>query len=157
MLEDACQALGAHDSTGKKIGTDGKPRHVRLLRQQADDHGGGGVLVTPDEEVAEHVKSERNQGRAPDMDQVEHDRLGFNYRLTDLHAAIGIAQLERLDEMLNARENVAALYRERLTQLGAAPAGDQADHESRPALREPGRRATQLVRLLRPAAGGSRS
>ena len=81
------------------------------------------------------------------MDRVEHDRLGFNYRLTDLQAAIGIAQLERLDELLNARENVAALYRERLTQLGAAPAGDRADHEIRPALREPRRRAAQLVRL----------
>ena len=63
------------------------------------------------------------------MDQVEHDRLGFNYRLTDLHAAIGIAQLERLDEMLNARDNVAALYRERLTQLGAEPAGEDDDHD----------------------------
>jgi perosamine synthetase len=62
------------------------------------------------------------------MAQVEHDRLGFNYRLTDLHAAIGIAQLERLGEMLNARDNVAALYRERLTQLGAEPAGEE-DHD----------------------------
>jgi perosamine synthetase len=59
------------------------------------------------------------------MGQVEHDRVGFNYRLTDLQAAIGIAQIERLDEMLNARERVAALYRERLTQLGAAPAGEE--------------------------------
>ena len=93
--------------------------------------GEGGVLITTDREVAEAVRSERNQGRAPDMGQVEHDRLGFNYRLTDLHAAIGIAQLERLDEMLNARDNVAALYRERLTQLGAAPAGEHDDHDER--------------------------
>jgi perosamine synthetase len=91
--------------------------------------GEGGILVTADSEVAEAVRSERNQGRAPDMDQVEHDRLGFNYRISDLHAAIGIAQLERLDEMLNARENVAALYRERLTQYGAEPAGDHDDHD----------------------------
>ena len=129
MLEDACQALGAHDSTGKKIGTDGNLATFAFYANKQMTTGEGGILVTPDEEVAEHVKSERNQGRAPDMDQVEHDRLGFNYRLTDLHAAIGIAQLERLDEMLNARENVAALYRERLTQLGAAPAGEQGDHE----------------------------
>ena len=74
------------------------------------------------------VRSERNQGRAPDMSQLEHDRLGFNYRLTDLQAAIGIAQVERLREMLNARDDVAALYRERLTQLGAEPAGDD-DHD----------------------------
>ena len=91
--------------------------------------GEGGVLVTPDREVAEAVRSERNQGRAPDMEQVEHDRLGFNYRMSDLHAAIGIAQLERLGEMLNARDNVAALYRERLTQLGGEPAGEHDGHD----------------------------
>ena len=86
--------------------------------------GEGGMLVGPDEEAAERARSERNQGRARDMGQVEHDRIGFNYRLTDLHAAIGIAQLERLDEILASRDRVAAAYRERLTQLGAAPAGE---------------------------------
>jgi perosamine synthetase len=91
--------------------------------------GEGGILVIPDREVAEAVRSERNQGRTADLEQVDHDRIGFNYRLTDLHAAIGIAQLERLDEMLNARDNVAALYRERLTQLGAEPAGENENHD----------------------------
>jgi perosamine synthetase len=125
MLEDACQALGAIDRTGRKIGTDGNLATFAFYANKQMTTGEGGILVTPDREVAEGARSERNQGRAPDMEQVEHDRLGFNYRLTDLHAAIGIAQLERLDEMLNARENVAALYRERLTQLGAAPAGEE--------------------------------
>jgi dTDP-4-amino-4,6-dideoxygalactose transaminase len=125
MLEDACQALGATDSTGAKVGTDGNLATFAFYANKQMTTGEGGILVTPDQEVAEAVHSERNQGRAPDMEQVEHDRLGFNYRLTDLHAAIGIAQLERLDEMLNARENVAALYRERLTQLGAEPAGEE--------------------------------
>jgi perosamine synthetase len=59
------------------------------------------------------------------MGQVEHDRVGFNYRLSDLQAAIGIAQVERIGELLNARDNVAALYRERLTQLGAEPMGEE--------------------------------
>jgi perosamine synthetase len=125
MLEDACQALGAIDRTGRKIGTDGNLATFAFYANKQMTTGEGGILVTPDREVAEGARSERNQGRAPDMEQVEHDRLGFNYRLTDLHAAIGIAQLERLDEMLNARENVAALYRERLTQLGAEPAGEE--------------------------------
>jgi perosamine synthetase len=128
MLEDACQALGAVDRTGKRIGMDGNVTTFAFYANKQMTTGEGGVLITPDREVAEAVRSERNQGRAPDMGQVEHDRLGFNYRLTDLHAAIGIAQLERLDEMLNARDNVAALYRERLTQLGAAPAGEHDDH-----------------------------
>ncbi len=129
MLEDACQALGAHDSTGKKVGTDGNLATFAFYANKQMTTGEGGILITQDKDVAEHVRSERNQGRAPDMGLVEHDRLGFNYRLTDLHAAIGIAQLERLDEMLNARENVAALYRERLTQLGATPAGSHDEHD----------------------------
>jgi perosamine synthetase len=125
MLEDACQSLGAIDSTGAKVGTDGNLATFAFYANKQMTTGEGGILVTPDQDVAEAVRSERNQGRAPDMDQVEHDRLGFNYRISDLHAAIGIAQLERLDEMLNARENVAALYRERLTQLGGEPAGEE--------------------------------
>ena len=156
MLEDACQALGAHDSTGKKIGTERQPRHLRLLRQQADDDGGGRNPRHPGRaEVAEHAEQRAQPGPRAGHGQVEHDRLGFNYRLTDLHAAIGIAQLERLDEMLErARRTSRPLYRERLTQLGAAPAGDQATTD-RPALREPRRRAAQLVRLLRAAPRGA--
>jgi perosamine synthetase len=129
MLEDACQALGGLDRSGKKIGTDGHLATFAFYANKQMTTGEGGVLVIPDREVAEAVRSERNQGRTPDLEQVDHDRIGFNYRLTDLHAAIGIAQLERLDEMLNARDNVAALYRERLTQLGAEPAGESENHD----------------------------
>ena len=68
------------------------------------------MLVPPAAEAAEVARSERNQGRAPDMGVVEHGRLGFNYRLTDLAAALGVAQLERLDELLAARARVAAAY-----------------------------------------------
>jgi perosamine synthetase len=127
LLEDACQALGAIDRTGKRIGMDGNIATFAFYANKQMTTGEGGMMVTPDREVAERARSERNQGRAPDMGQVEHDRVGFNYRLSDLHAAIGIAQVERLDELLNARENVAALYRELLTQLGAAPAGEDDD------------------------------
>jgi len=129
LIEDACQALGAIDRTGKRIGLDGNLATFAFYANKQMTTGEGGILVTPDKKVAEGVRSERNQGRAPDMDQLEHDRLGFNYRLSDLHAAIGIAQLERLDELLSARENVAALYRERLTMLGAEPLGEHDDHD----------------------------
>ena len=60
------------------------------------------------------VDSERNQGRAPNMDWLDHDRLGFNYRLTDIACALGLAQLQRLDDMLAARARVAAWYRSAL-------------------------------------------
>jgi perosamine synthetase len=129
LLEDAAQALGAVDRNGKKIGASGNPAVFAFYANKQMTTGEGGVLITPDKGVAERAVSERNQGRAPNPNEVEHDRMGFNYRLSDLQAAIGIAQVERLDELLNARDNVAALYRERLTQLGAAPAGDDENHD----------------------------
>ena len=129
VLEDACQALGAIDRTGKRIGMDGNLATFAFYANKQMTTGEGGMLVTLDRETAEAARSEANQGRAPDMSKVAHDRIGFNYRLSDLHAAIGIAQLERLGEILNARENVAALYRERLTRLGAEPAGEGDERE----------------------------
>jgi len=78
--------------------------------------GEGGMITIAEPELKERIDSERNQGRAPDMDWLDHDRLGFNYRLPDLACALGLAQLERLDEMLTGRARVAALY-------GAALAG----------------------------------
>src|SRR6266511_3544218 len=88
--------------------------------------GEGGVLVPvpAGEEMAEVLRSERNQGRSPDMGEVDHVRIGFNYRMTDIQAAIGIAQLERLDEMLAARADAAAAYTERLGASGGTPAGE---------------------------------
>jgi perosamine synthetase len=64
--------------------------------------------------MKERIDSERNQGRAPDMGWLDHDRLGFNYRLSDIACAIGLAQLDRLDDMLAARRRVAGWYRELL-------------------------------------------
>ena len=68
-------------------------------------------------ELKERIDSERNQGRAPDMGWLDHDRLGFNYRLTDIASAIGIVQLGRLDGMLAGRARVAAAYREALAGI----------------------------------------
>jgi perosamine synthetase len=81
--------------------------------------GEGGMLVSGGRELKERIDSERNQGRAPDMGWLDHDRLGFNYRLSEMACAIGLAQLERLDAMLLARANVAELYRRELGELEA--------------------------------------
>jgi perosamine synthetase len=75
------------------------------------------MLVPQDADAAEAARSERNQGRSPDMGVVEHDRLGFNYRLTETAAALGVAQLERIDELLAGRARVAAAYGERLAGI----------------------------------------
>ena len=79
--------------------------------------GEGGMVLTGDAAIKERMDSERNQGRAPNMDWLDHDRLGFNYRLSDLACALGLAQLERLDTLLAGRERVAALYRETLGEI----------------------------------------
>jgi perosamine synthetase len=70
-----------------------------------------------DAAMKERVDSERNQGRAPDMGWLDHDRLGFNYRLSDIACALGLAQLDRLDGMLADRARVAARYSEALAAL----------------------------------------
>jgi perosamine synthetase len=110
LLEDACEALGAVDSEGRKVGARGNLATFAFYANKQLTTGEGGMIVPPDAATAARLRSERNQGRAEDMGWLDHDRLGFNYRLSDLAAALGVAQLERLDEMLSSRGRVAALY-----------------------------------------------
>jgi perosamine synthetase len=79
--------------------------------------GEGGMVTMADGSLKQQIDSERNQGRAPNMDWLDHDRLGFNYRLSDLACALGLAQLERLEEMLAGRARAAECYREALAGI----------------------------------------
>lgn len=117
LLEDACQALGAVDSEGVGVGARGNPAAFAFYANKQLTTGEGGVLMPASGEAAQLARSERNQGRAPDMGALEHRRLGFNYRLGEVAAALGVAQLERLDERLAARAAVAAAYAERLGSI----------------------------------------
>ncbi len=123
LLEDACEALGAVDSEGVRIGARGNLATFGFYANKQLTTGEGGVLVPSSPEVAALLRSERNQGRSADMGWLSHERLGYNYRLTDLQAAVGVAQLERLDERLAQRARVAERYGEHLEALGA-PAGE---------------------------------
>jgi perosamine synthetase len=123
ILEDACQALGAVDAEGRAVGTAGHVAAFAFYANKQMTTGEGGVVIPAGEEMAVGLRSERNQGRSPDMSVLDHDRVGFNYRMTDIQAAIGIAQVERLDAILEARANVALLYRERLGEMGAVAPG----------------------------------
>jgi perosamine synthetase len=123
ILEDACEALGAADSGGRAIGASGNLACFGFYANKQITTGEGGVIVPASPEAAEALRSERNQGRAPDMGWLDHDRLGFNYRMSDVQAAIGLGQVERADDLLGARARVAGLYAERLRELGGAPAG----------------------------------
>jgi perosamine synthetase len=117
IVEDACEALGAVDAGGVKVGARGNPATYGFYANKQIATGEGGMLVSADVGLLERVRSERNQGRGDDMDWLGHDRLGFNYRLSDVAAAIGVAQLERVDRMLAERDRVAALYGDRLASI----------------------------------------
>jgi perosamine synthetase len=117
LVEDACEALGASHADGALVGARGNLAVFGFYPNKQLTTGEGGAVVSPDAAVKERIDSERNQGRAPDMDWLDHDRLGFNYRLADLSCALGIAQLERLDEMLASRARVAALYSQALADV----------------------------------------
>jgi perosamine synthetase len=120
IVEDACEALGAVHADGTPVGGRGHPAAFGFYANKQLTTGEGGMLTMGSAEHKERVDSERNQGRAPDMGWLDHDRLGFNYRLTDIACALGLAQLERLDDLLAGRARVAALYRDALagTELG---------------------------------------
>jgi perosamine synthetase len=117
IVEDACEALGAVDADGVRIGVRGHPAAFGFYANKQLVTGEGGMLTTRDEGVVEQARSERNQGRGSDMDWLSHDRLGFNYRMSDVTAALGVAQVERLDTLLAERARVAGLYRERLSAI----------------------------------------
>ena len=115
LVEDTCEALGGTHADGAQVGGRGNLSVFAFYANKQLTTGEGGAVVAPSAEVKERIDSERNQGRAPDMGWLDHDRLGFNYRLDDIACALGIAQLERLDEMLAERARVAGLYTEALT------------------------------------------
>jgi len=117
MVEDACEALGAVHGDGAAVGARGNPSVFGFYANKQLTTGEGGMVLLDSEQHKARIDSERNQGRAPDMGWLDHDRLGFNYRLSDVACALGLAQLERLDEMLAERGRVAALYGEALAGI----------------------------------------
>lgn len=117
ILEDACEALGAVDGEGRKVGARGNLATFAFYANKQLTTGEGGMIVPTDPGTAARLRSERNQGRAADMGWLDHGGLGFNYRLSDLAAALGVAQMEKLDRMLAQRAAVAELYREALAAV----------------------------------------
>jgi perosamine synthetase len=110
IVEDACEALGARHADGTAVGARGNPAVFGFYANKQMTTGEGGMITLGDGAIKERIDSERNQGRAPNMGWLDHDRLGFNYRLSELACALGIVQLERLEEMLARRARVAAFY-----------------------------------------------
>lgn len=116
VIEDACEALGA-EYCGKRVGTFGDAAAFAFYPNKQMTTAEGGMIVTNDSEVAKLCRSMRNQGRDENSGWLRHERLGFNYRLSELHCALGLAQLERIDELLAARARVSALYSRELAKV----------------------------------------
>ena len=117
LIEDACEALGA-EYKGRPVGAHGVPAVFGFYPNKQITTGEGGVVVTHAEEEQRLLVSLRNQGRSYEgRDWFDHVRLGFNYRWTDLQAAIGIGQLEKLEEILELRAAAAARYGELVAEL----------------------------------------
>ncbi|HWX88514.1 MAG TPA: DegT/DnrJ/EryC1/StrS family aminotransferase [Solirubrobacteraceae bacterium] len=117
IVEDACEALGAIHADGRAVGARGNPAVFGFYANKQITTGEGGMVTLGDPDMKARIDSERNQGRAPDMGWLDHDRLGFNYRLSDIACAIGIAQMARLKGLLKARALVAGYYRDALAGI----------------------------------------
>jgi perosamine synthetase len=113
VIEDACEALGGRYK-GRAAGSLGDVGVFGFYPNKQLTTGEGGMIVTDDAELARLCRSTRNQGRDGSGAWLAHARLGYNYRLSDIQCALGIAQLGRIEEIMAERHRVAALYRERL-------------------------------------------
>jgi len=131
LIQDSAEALGA-EYRGRPVGSHGPSGVFGFYPNKQVATGEGGVVTTHSEEEWQLLRSLRNQGRDYETGGwFNHVRLGFNYRWTDLQAAVGIAQLEKLDQMLELRSAAAARYGELLAEVDAvelAPA-DDVDHK----------------------------
>ncbi|HEX4745932.1 MAG TPA: DegT/DnrJ/EryC1/StrS family aminotransferase [Gaiellaceae bacterium] len=129
LVQDACEALGARYK-GAPVGSQGPSAVFAFYPNKQITTGEGGMITTHSESEWRLVRSLRNQGRADSGGWLEHARLGFNYRIDDVRAAIGLGQLEKLDTILAARAEVAARYSTLLAAIDglALPCDDDADH-----------------------------
>jgi perosamine synthetase len=114
VLEDSCESLGSA-LNGKKTGTFGILSVFGLYPNKQITTGEGGVILTDDDHLADVCESLRNQGRGKGGGWLEHERLGYNYRLSDINCALGIVQLSRIDEIKTKRQQVAKWYQEMLS------------------------------------------
>ena len=116
VIEDAAEALGAKYE-GKKLGSLGHPTVFAFYPNKQMTTGEGGLLTTNDKKIYELTKSLANQGRGPNTQWLKHEYLGYNYRITEMAAALGRSQLKRLDQLLALRQQAAHWYKERLSKI----------------------------------------
>jgi len=116
LIEDSAEALGA-EYKGKRAGSLGEVGVFAFYPNKQITTGEGGVLVTDDEELVRAARSMRSQGRGESGEWLDHERLGYNYRMDELSAALGYSQMERIEEILDKRAKVAGMYGEKLAEV----------------------------------------
>lgn len=109
VIEDACEAIGAEYS-GRRVGTFGHAGIFSFYPNKQITTGEGGVVVTDNPEVSQFVRRVRNQGRSDPESWFQHSELGYNYRISEINCALGLAQLKRIEPILTQREAVARKY-----------------------------------------------
>jgi perosamine synthetase len=114
VIEDACEALGA-ESLGRKIGSIGIAGVFAFYPNKQITTGEGGMVVTEDDKLAARIRALRNHGRYQSDDWFQHSELGFNFRISEINCALGLAQMRRIEEILKKREAVAFAYHQRLS------------------------------------------
>ena len=113
VLEDSCEALGS-SLNGKMAGTFGKMSTFAFYPNKQITTGEGGMILTDDDDLADICVSLRNQGRSKAGGWLNHERLGYNYRISDINCVLGLIQLSRIDEISRKRKQVAKWYQEAL-------------------------------------------
>jgi len=116
LIEDSCEALGA-EYKGRKAGGLAEYGVFAFYPNKQITTGEGGVIVTNDDKAANFMRALRSQGRAPGDTWLQHTYLGYNYRMDDMSAALGLVQMKRIEELLSKRQQVADWYAERLSEL----------------------------------------
>lgn len=118
LIEDATESLGS-EYKGKKAGTFGKAGCLSFNGNKIITTGGGGMVVTDDKSFAGKLKHLTTQAKK-DPFEYDHDLVGYNYRLSNIQAAVGLAQMEKIEEYVDTKRKNAALYREKLSAVGKA-------------------------------------
>lgn len=116
VIEDSCEALGS-EYKGRKAGRLGDYGVFAFYPNKQITTGEGGVIVTDDDQAANFMRALRNQGRAPGDTWLQHTFMGYNYRLDEMSAALGVTQMQRIEELLTKRQQVAEWYDERLSEV----------------------------------------
>jgi perosamine synthetase len=128
VIEDACEALLARIG-GRIVGTHGSPAVYGFYPNKQMTTGEGGIVTTDDPDVHRELRSLVNQGRSDSGEWLVHERVGFNYRMDDVSAAIGLAQLEKLESLLAGRRRVAERYTELLAGIPGVELPYEGPHE----------------------------